>query len=346
MAEQGRRKVEMVPMAWVRPSPGTQCREGLCEEQLALMSAFLDEDEDNRLPPVKTVRVGLRDHVPWDGFHRLEVYRRRKLTDFTAEVTDGTAEDAAWLAAGANQSQLGLRRTRGDRRRAIIMAIAARPRASDPEVAERVGVSRSYVQKVRSHLPLVASQLRDGRDGRTIDVSGIGRAGADEGEADAPDPEAAALEHAGRGQGETDRRSAAASGPRHAPARPDVKDATGRAVPELLRDAFADPALREMVEGLTALADQLDGAGKGRRVADLCKTYPFIVVLARGEDCHVYERLVNAEQELRAIASNLAAGLPHAPCPACGGAGGRCDGCRGCGHVPEWRLNELEGRAS
>jgi hypothetical protein len=344
MAEQGRRKVEMVPMAWVRPSPGTQCREGLCEEQLALMSAFLDEDEDNRLPPVKTVRVGLRDHVPWDGFHRLEVYRRRKLTDFTAEVTDGTAEDAAWLAAGANQSQLGLRRTRGDRRRAIIMAIAARPRASDPEVAERVGVSRSYVQKVRSHLPLVASQLRDGRDGRTIDVSGIGRAGADEDEGDAPDPEAAALEHAGRGQGETDRRSAAASGPRAAAARPDVKDATGRAVPELLRDAFADPALREMAGRFASLAAQV-GEGDHRRLADLTRTYPFVRVMDKGMP-HLGERMIAVKEELELIAQALSDGLPHAPCPACGGAGGRCDGCRGCGHVPEWRLNELEGRAS
>ncbi len=326
---------------------GTQCRPELSEEQLAKLAEHRKDGGTVGHPYGVLLESG--KVVAYDGHHRIEDSLRSGASQWKMWVVGGTVEDARWLAAAANQSQVGLLRCRETVNRAIDLALATRPEATNRVIAEWVGgVSVEKVRLARLALPIMGSGaegpvLRTDRNGRVLDVSRIGSGGAE------PDPERAARETAERAQADTDRRSGAARDGKikSIQARAEMKDGKGSPVPELLRDAFAEQALPDLVAALRALADQVDARNRARRIRDLVLTYPWIVVQARGEE-HVGLRLASLEKELREIASNMEAGVPFALCPTCNGTASKqspCDGCRDCGHVPEWRLEELEGRA-
>jgi hypothetical protein len=110
-----------------------------------------------------------------------------------------------------------------------------------------------------------------------------------------------------------------------------VVDANGEPVPGELRDAFGTSALsdmeaqvREQIKTLRALK---------RKVNSSFSWAPFFnppIVSARLDRCI---------EELEAVAACIESGTPYVLCPRCKGK--KCRDCRNCGHVPKWRLDEL-----
>jgi hypothetical protein len=125
----------------------------------------------------------------WDGFHRFHAERRRGSDTMVLEVTKGTLDDARRLSLGANKEHRGMRRTNRDKRRAVERALAWFPGYSAGKVAELCGVSVRFVTGMRNQQPTLNRSELDvviGRDGRTRNVSNIGKAPAPAPKAPAP----------------------------------------------------------------------------------------------------------------------------------------------------------------
>jgi hypothetical protein len=99
----------------------------------------------------------------------------------SAEIRRGSREDALWDAAGSNREHdvSGLRRTNADKRRAVRMALEARPKVSDNQIAKQVGVGNPLVARIR---PSIFNNVKDApreaiRNGTTytMQTGGIGR---------------------------------------------------------------------------------------------------------------------------------------------------------------------------
>jgi uncharacterized ParB-like nuclease family protein len=143
-------------------------------------SVVLEYSEDmargDRFPPVvvfQVDQVDRGDFILVDGFHRLKAARRAKLGQILAEVRRGSRPDALRFALGANHKH-GLRRTNGDKRRAVEMALAEFGNQSDRLLAEMCGVSQPFVSNLRHQLiTVIGSKPRLGKDGklRTLPVS-------------------------------------------------------------------------------------------------------------------------------------------------------------------------------
>jgi hypothetical protein len=120
-------------------------------------------------PPVTAFFDGT-DYWMADGFHRLLAVKRTGRKNIATDVKEGSREDAAWAACGANQTH-GLRRTNADKRKSVEVALRLHPELSDGAVASHVGVSREFVLRVRHQTerqPVIGSQVerRVGLDGR------------------------------------------------------------------------------------------------------------------------------------------------------------------------------------
>jgi hypothetical protein len=96
----------------------------------------------------------------------MKAARRAKLGHVLAEVRQGGRKDALRFALGANHKH-GLRRTNGDKRRAVEMAVAEFGNLSDGLLAEMCGVSQPFVSNIRHQLiTVMSSKPRLGRDGK------------------------------------------------------------------------------------------------------------------------------------------------------------------------------------
>lgn len=126
-------------------------------------------------PPVVVFYNG-RAYWLTDGFHRHEAHNLADRTTIRCLVYQGTREDAAWYAAQANRKN-GVSRKRADARRAIRIALKARPNLADSAVAQHVGVSDKTVAAVRremeatSEIPKLTARV--GLDGRTQETTNI-----------------------------------------------------------------------------------------------------------------------------------------------------------------------------
>jgi hypothetical protein len=133
-------------------------------------------------PPVIVFYDGT-DYWLADGFHRIQATEDAGRTDVACEVYQGTKQDAQWYSFGANKAN-GLRRTNKDKQRAVRAALTHTNSGtlSDHQIAAHVGVDVKTVGNWRTKLTMEIPQSakRKGRDGRTIDVTRIGRAPAPE----------------------------------------------------------------------------------------------------------------------------------------------------------------------
>jgi hypothetical protein len=160
----------------IRLDGGTQPRAVLntevMEEYAGLMRAGVE------FPPVVVYHDG-QDYWLVDGFHRvgaaLKAFPSRQIE---AEVHQGTLQDAQWASYGVNKKH-GLRRTNGDKERAVRAALRAKTDLSDSAIAEHVGVHINTVVKYRSEIAKTVTYTncvsRTGRDGRTINTARIGK---------------------------------------------------------------------------------------------------------------------------------------------------------------------------
>ena len=119
-------------------------------------------------PPVVVYHDGASYWLS-QGFHRCMAAERAGLATILAEVRRGTRQDALWDAAGSNREHdtVGMRRSSADRRRAVLMALAARPGLSDRAIAEQVGVDHKTVGQVRANWGNSPVDRRVGLDGKS-----------------------------------------------------------------------------------------------------------------------------------------------------------------------------------
>lgn len=111
-----------------------------------------------------------------DGFHRVHAARKAGAEGISTDVRQGTQRDAILHSVGANETH-GLRRSREDRRRAVLLLLndAEWVKASDRWIAERCRVTRPMVARLRGEVERVATSesgtgqyphTRAGRDGK------------------------------------------------------------------------------------------------------------------------------------------------------------------------------------
>jgi len=86
-----------------------------------------------------------------DGYHRVLAARKAGLTEFRAEIHQGTQRDAILYGISANSAH-GLRRTNADKRKAVGLLLADKEWSqwSDREIGNRCGVSNRFVGRMRS----------------------------------------------------------------------------------------------------------------------------------------------------------------------------------------------------
>jgi uncharacterized ParB-like nuclease family protein len=176
-----------IPIAAIRRDGGTQPRAAL---DRSVAREYRDELKAGAIfPPVSVVYDG-SDYWLWDGFHRHEAHEMAGRQKIMAEVRQGTRRDAVLLAAGANSGH-GLRRSNDDKRRAVeyLLRDPAWQRKTDNWIAGVCHVSHPFVGKMRDELGIPTCNVtsRENSNGRTIDVSNIGRASTN-GHASPPDP--------------------------------------------------------------------------------------------------------------------------------------------------------------
>jgi ParB-like chromosome segregation protein Spo0J len=320
------RHLEMVPLEKLRGDGGTQLRvEGNSKELINRYAQLYDGGAD-ALEPLQGRYDGKHYWIS-DGHQRLEAAHQAGLTDLPVMVAPGSQSEAVTDALKAN-SKHGAPRSQKTIEAVIEKALDLFPAMSDAAVAARADVSRLQVLRARqarkareqaaascsdeqdtkevrngaATRPAAAPQKRVGVDGVARDVSKIGRSKTPE-----PRPKA-------------------------------MRDATGREVPESLRDTFADVALPELVEYLKNRAKEIVAADLGKNIFLRRDSYPWINQVAAEE--HLDEALAQLRMAWELIAGNL----PHAVCPRCEGAGGECDLCKtrgrsGCGYLPKWRYD-------
>lgn len=163
----------MIELALIRTDGGTQSRAGLDAGTVGAYADLIAKAEDDfvdcPLPPMEAVIDADGVCWLWDGFHRLDAYRRRGASAAPVSVRNGTLNDARWLACAANASH-GLPRSNEDKRAAVVLALKTRPDASDRAIADHVGVSPTTVGTIRGELSKLDScpqpEKRTGKDGK------------------------------------------------------------------------------------------------------------------------------------------------------------------------------------
>lgn len=125
-------------------------------------------------PPIVLFHDGTRHYLA-DGFHRFLAAQRIQWRELEADVRPGTKEDALWFALGANRTN-GKRLTDGDKKHAILLALAAWPGRSANQIAEQIGVNAGYFSRVKAqHVKDNPKQhVEDrviGKDGKTYPAS-------------------------------------------------------------------------------------------------------------------------------------------------------------------------------
>jgi hypothetical protein len=105
-------------------------------------------------PPILVYAVGPRGRKRFllvDGRNRIAATRSTGGTEIMSVIVDGTLEQAAWAAAGAN-GRPQQARSPAEVRRAVSLAIRAAPRAEDRRIAEHCQCPRATVRDVRQAL--------------------------------------------------------------------------------------------------------------------------------------------------------------------------------------------------
>lgn len=164
-----------IPISRIRVDGGTQPRAALDFEAIEDYSVAMGAGA--QFPPVAVFHDGTNYWLA-DGFHRLKAAYAAGHDTIESEVHQGTLEDAQWYSFSANRTN-GLRRTTDDKQRAVRAALGHPNGAelSNRQIAAHVGVVEATVRNWREKLTaqIAQSPRREGRDGRTINITKIGK---------------------------------------------------------------------------------------------------------------------------------------------------------------------------
>jgi len=165
-------KIGRLKLDSIRLDAGTQTRAHIDDATVAEYAEAMARGD--RFPPV-VVFQNDGEFIMADGFHRHKAAHRARLKHLLVEIRQGSRKDALRFALGANHKH-GLRRTNGDKRRAVELALAEFGNQSDGLLAEMCGVSQPFVTNIRHQLiTVMSSGPRLGKDGkfRALPVRGI-----------------------------------------------------------------------------------------------------------------------------------------------------------------------------
>jgi transposase-like protein len=169
---------QSIPISRIRLDGGTQPRTALDFEAIEDYSEAMAAGA--KFPPVTVSYDGMNYWLA-DGFHRVKAVYATEHDTIECEIRQGTLEDAQWYSFSANRTN-GLRRSNDDKQRALRAALEHPNGAqlSNRQIAAHVGVAEATVRNWREKLTaqIAQSAERIGRDGRTINVTNIGRATA------------------------------------------------------------------------------------------------------------------------------------------------------------------------
>lgn len=149
-----------VPLSAIVNDGGTQMRAGMDAATITEYEEAIKGVDGWPFPPVVVYHDGEKYWLA-DGFHRVNAaHRSGKHTAIPAEVKAGTRRDAILYAAGANASH-GLRRTNGDKRRAVEVMLrdAEWSQWSDREIGRQCAVSHMFVSNLRKELSVNGLQI-------------------------------------------------------------------------------------------------------------------------------------------------------------------------------------------
>ena len=159
-----------IPLASIRRDGGTQSRVAIDPDVVAEYAENVDD-----LPAVTVFAESIDAVEHWlaDGFHRLAAHEAAGRDHVLAFVKVGGRRDAVLHSVGVNAAH-GLRRTNADKRRAVetLLLDEEWSAKSDRWIAERCGVSPTFVGKLRGEVSTVDTcgvqppTLRDGQDGK------------------------------------------------------------------------------------------------------------------------------------------------------------------------------------
>jgi uncharacterized ParB-like nuclease family protein len=172
LVRDGKVKAVNLKLDLIRLDTGTQTRATIDDSTVSEYAEAMVRGD--RFPPVVVFQKD-GDFILADGFHRVKAARRAKIQRVLAEVRQGGRPDALRFALGANHKH-GLRRTNGDKRRSVEMALAQFGNLSDHFISDMCGVCQSFVSNLRHQLNSVfSSPRRLGKDGklRVLPIRGI-----------------------------------------------------------------------------------------------------------------------------------------------------------------------------
>jgi ParB-like chromosome segregation protein Spo0J len=144
--------IKEVPVAQITMDKALQPRAALTGDAVSEYAEVMSEGGE--MPPCTVVYDG-RTYWLCDGFHRVTAAQRLKWKNIRCEVIEGDREYAMWMAAAANLKH-GVRRTNGDKVRAVMMALLCRPGESDRSIGKHCAVSAEMVRQRRLQAEAVA----------------------------------------------------------------------------------------------------------------------------------------------------------------------------------------------
>jgi hypothetical protein len=143
----------------IRIDGGTQAREELNQEAVA---EYAEKMRDGEVFPPVTVFFDGSEYWLVDGFHRYFATKSNGKTSIDCDVENGTLKEAVRFSWKAN-SKRGLRLNPQDYKK-IVLAMYRDEETkswSTRQIAEWVGVSHTYVSKIKSSLETVDSEPKE-----------------------------------------------------------------------------------------------------------------------------------------------------------------------------------------
>lgn len=141
-------KEQSVALKEVELDESVQVRVRICRDTIREYAEVAHRKKKWPFPPVNLFHDGRRYWVG-DGFHRCLAAEAAGMLEVTATVQAGGKREAEEFALGANTAH-GLRRTRDDIRRAVLLADELWPQASNNVLADKLGISPHTVTAHRA----------------------------------------------------------------------------------------------------------------------------------------------------------------------------------------------------
>lgn len=139
---------EQMKLNHITLHPRAQARAGMNK---VIVSEYAEAMADGAEFPALVVFRDGETYWLADGFHRYQAAREAGLTEFPADVREGSLRDAILFSVSANNTH-GLRRTNDDKMRSVLTLLQDEVWRtwSDRVIATRCGVSQPFVSRLRS----------------------------------------------------------------------------------------------------------------------------------------------------------------------------------------------------